>query len=172
MNNGRQPSSRTVVEAASHERLKQLRIAGVEFVRILGSGMSDADCELSVMMKNEVFPIDTVPGLPLITCDREDCKCTWVPAEPPAEPKVYYYMQGTTEVGPVTLNGLLEKLGRDEIPRDLLCAAPGDAEWRPLCKIVEDQEQAKLEREIEKLRGDLEAKTQELTQLRERHDQQ
>src|ERR1035438_2019384 len=115
MSNGRQPSSRAVAGSAARERLMQLESAGVEWVRILGCGMPNADCEMSVLMKETRFRMGAVPPLPLPGCDREDCKCTWVPTEPPPEPKVLYYLQGTSPVGPVTLDELLEKLGRDEL---------------------------------------------------------
>jgi hypothetical protein len=170
MSNTRPPSSRAVAGPAARQRLEQLRSAGVEWVRILGSGMPGADCDLCGMMKEAPFRMDAVPPLPLPGCDREDCKCTWVPAEPPPEPKVLYYLQDANPVGPVTLDELLERLGRDEIARDLPCAAEGDDAWRPLWKFVKEQEQAKLERQIETIQNDLAAKKQELKELMERPD--
>jgi hypothetical protein len=170
MSNGRQLSSRAVTGSAARQRLEQLRAAGVEWVRILGSGIPGVDCDLCGMMKETPFRMDAVPPLPLPSCERDDCKCTWVPAEPPPEPKVLYYLQDANPVGPVTLDELLEKFGREEIARDVPCAADGDNAWRPLWKFVRDQEQAKLERQIEKIQSDLEAKNQELKELMERPD--
>jgi len=70
-------------------------------------------------------------------------------------------------VGPIKLDDRLGKAGRDELPIHVLCAAPGDADWKPLWKVVREQTQAKLEKEIDKLRSDLEAKTQELKRATE-----
>ncbi len=170
MSNGRHPSPRDVVGSAARQRLEQLRAAGAEWVRILGCGMPNAECEMSVLMKEALFRMDAAPPLPLPGCDREDCKCTWVPTEPPPEPKLLYYLQDTNPVGPATLDELLEKLGRDEIPREVPCAADGDDAWRPLWKFVKEQQQATLERQIEKIQSDLEAKNQELRELMERPD--
>ena len=105
-------------------------------------------------------------------CNKEHCKCTWVAAVAPAGPESYYYVQGESQVGPVTLQELLVKLGRDEIPRDLLCAAPGDAEWRPLCELVRDQERTRLQREIEKLRSELDAWVNALAMLTQHQGKQ
>jgi len=88
MSNGRQLSSRAVAGSAARQRLEQLKSAGVEWVRTLGSGMPGADCDYPVTLEDAVFQIDVVPALPLPGCEREDCKCTWVPAEPPPEPKL------------------------------------------------------------------------------------
>ena len=168
MSNERQPSSRAIAGSAARERLMQLESTGVEWVRILGCGMPNADCEMTALFKETPFRMGAVPPLPLPGCDREDCKCTWVPTEPPPEPKVLYYLQGTSPVGPVTLDELIERLGRDELPRGLLCAANGDDAWRPLGEFVKEQKQAKLERQIGKLQSELEAKHQELKELMER----
>ncbi len=163
-------ASGEIAREAARQRLEQLKAAGVEWVQILGCSMPNADCEVSVLIKEAPFRMDAVPPLPLPGCDREDCKCTWVPAEPPRESKVLYYLQDTNPVGPATLDELLEKLGRDEIPRDVLCASDGDGEWRPLWQFVKEQEQAKLERQIEKIQSDLDAKREELRELMERPD--
>ena len=129
--------------------------------------MPGADCDLCGTVKEMQFRMDAVPPLPLPGCDREDCKCTWVPAEPPPKPKVLYYVQDANPVGPTTLDELLDKLGRDEITRNLLCAAEGDDQWRPFWQFVKEQEQAKLEGQIAKIQSDLDAKNKELKELME-----
>ena len=78
MLNQKFPLDRAGVIKVSDAKLNEIRLVGVRFVSLLGSGTPTDDCKASQALQGKRKRIATAPSLPLQKCDKQFCKCIWL----------------------------------------------------------------------------------------------
>lgn len=73
--------TRHQVTAESRRRIEEIKSAGIKYVKVLGAGNTDDECEACVAVRDQSFEVEFTPELPLPGCDLKWCKCIIIPSE-------------------------------------------------------------------------------------------
>lgn len=69
------------VTAESRRQIKQIKSVGIKYVKVIGAGNADDECEACIAVKNQSFDVEFAPELPLSGCDLKWCKCIIIASE-------------------------------------------------------------------------------------------